>query len=282
MFEEIFEKYFADNLYSEKSTATLLLNTQKSIVQYVYQRGIYQLERGKVNHKTLEDIRKDIDELVKELYHADWQFILDNYHQEYLDMMIEKRQAAEYAAEQDNSCDKCGKLLKNRDLHHGEFGDARNDWLCIQCIEQNRIEYTRKCILCKTEYFAKRVFDGDLLCSSCYSPSFSKELRRIVAHNNRARKLGLSATLTLSQWLSTLDYFEWKCAYCTCDFTGLEHYTPLSIGKGSTVDNCLPSCNKCNMRKRDKSPEQFASLFPTENIARIKAYFASLELTEAA
>ena len=96
-------------------------------------------------------------------------------------------------------------------------------------------------------------------------------------HLMRAEEAGTPATLTLPQWQATITYFEYKCAYChTQTYQVLEHYMPIKLSGGTSADNCIPSCKTCNTRKGNKHPDQFEHLFPTENIQRIKKYFASL------
>lgn len=76
------------------------------------------------------------------------------------------------------------------------------------------------------------------------------EQEKVRNHLGRAREAGTPATLTLNQWLSTLDEFDWMCAYChNRPYRVLEHARPLSAGGGTTVENCFPSCLNCNARK---------------------------------
>ncbi len=81
-----------------------------------------------------------------------------------------------------------------------------------------------------------------------------KEQRRVRYHNSRARKAHLLDTLTLEEWLLTLDHFEWKCAYCNGSYDLLEHFIPLNHGKGTTADNCVPACSSCNNIKQAWNP----------------------------
>src|SRR5690348_14403669 len=74
---------------------------------------------------------------------------------------------------------------------------------------------------------------------------FIKELDRIESQRRRARCLGAQATLTLADWFATLDYFDWRCAYCRKKpFQVLFHFTPLPEG-GTTRENCIPVCYSC-------------------------------------
>jgi 5-methylcytosine-specific restriction endonuclease McrA len=99
------------------------------------------------------------------------------------------------------------------------------------------------------------------------------ETKRVEYHLKRAETVGLPATLTLKQWLATLEYFEWKCAYCpTGTYEVFEHYTPIIHGGGTTVYNCVPACNRCNVIKTDLHPFVFEAKFPKDARERIKEY----------
>jgi 5-methylcytosine-specific restriction endonuclease McrA len=80
------------------------------------------------------------------------------------------------------------------------------------------------------------------------------EAQRVKYQNSRAKHARLPATLTVEQWISTLEYFKWKCAYCGGKYELLEHFIPLSHGKGTTWDNCVPSCSRCNVLKQSWNP----------------------------
>lgn len=85
-----------------------------------------------------------------------------------------------------------------------------------------------------------------------------KEAKRVGYHVMCAERLGLPATLTFEQWICTLKYFNQKCAYCSGgDYEIFEHYIPLLHGGGTTWDNCVPACPRCNARKLDLYPDQF-------------------------
>ena len=77
-----------------------------------------------------------------------------------------------------------------------------------------------------------------------------------------ARKMGLPATLTDSQWQEILEEWGWCGAYCGRDeyqFEGVlqqEHVIPVTQGGGYTLANIVPACPQCNHRKHARTPEQ--------------------------
>ena len=149
-------------------------------------------------------------------------------------------------------------------------------YVCPNCVEQVRDEYKVTCLICDSRFFPFGNIRSRKLCGKCASEENMRELDRVEAHNTRARQLDRPATLTIKQWLAALRYFDERCAYCLSHYKGLEHYLPLDLGGGTTALNCLPSCMTCNVRKRDKHPDEFALLFPAENIEHIKSYMRSV------
>lgn len=116
---------------------------------------------------------------------------------------------------------------------------------------------------------------------------------KIASHNRRAILRGLPGTLTPTEWLHALAYFDNRCPACGCKFDGtnrvasIDHWIPLSAADspGTVASNIIPLChtlkNGCNTKKRNKRPEVWlAGLLSkaqaAEVIARIEAYFASL------
>jgi hypothetical protein len=87
-----------------------------------------------------------------------------------------------------------------------------------------------------------------------------KEIDRLGSQLGKARYFGAEATLTLVEWLETLEYFHWQCAFCgERPFQVLRHVTPLPIG-GTTVENCMPACYRCIRQKRRDHPAVVAYL----------------------
>ena len=83
---------------------------------------------------------------------------------------------------------------------------------------------------------------------------FIRELERVESQCFRAHTLRAEATLTLVEWLETLNYFHWCCAYCQskpCQV--MSHYIALPEG-GTTAENCVPACypGRCCRPKEDE------------------------------
>jgi hypothetical protein len=76
--------------------------------------------------------------------------------------------------------------------------------------------------------------------------------RRLRGQNQRAKQAGAKHDLTMEQWLETLQYFDFKCAYCGGEYEVIEHYLPV-FKAGTTVSNCVPACLRCNIMKDRKT-----------------------------
>lgn len=102
--------------------------------------------------------------------------------------------------------------------------------------------------------------------------------RKIVnAQNSRASKAGLPAVLTVDEWISTLEYYKGRCAFnANHPYEVLEHFHPLSgptNGAGTSVFNCIPACNRCNITKADTHPTDLPSPLK-EAVPAIQAYLS--------
>ena len=84
------------------------------------------------------------------------------------------------------------------------------------------------------------------VCSTLPDVVIRREIRRVSRQRRRARRYGLPATLTLAQWLHTLNQHHWQCAYCGGMFETIEHVVRLADGGGTVQANCVPACSSCN------------------------------------
>jgi hypothetical protein len=154
---------------------------------------------------------------------------------------------------------------------------------CHECAERIRAEHTFICDVCGHEFYARTPPSPFNVCPECDSPSVAFALSSLSAQLARTRKLGLPATLTPRQWLDTLDYFSWRCAYCLrADFACLDHYVPVVQGGGTTQGNCVPACTSCNSAKGGRAPQGYlikANAFT--RVAEYLAQFQELEGTDA-
>lgn len=105
-------------------------------------------------------------------------------------------------------------------------------------------------------------------------PSFAiAQLRRA---RQRASKRKLDANLYIDDWLQTCQDFDFFCAYCGVNtYSTIDHFVCLNAEKkGTTIDNCLPSCSSCNQRKGAMDPKDFLCHSP-ERFWHLRAYLES-------
>ncbi len=201
------------------------------------------------------ETEEEVQEFLKELMLIDWKPLLHKRDQE---RHLRKCQSCfEW---------KDGRTFKTvRFKHHARFDIA---YICIECTQ--KMKHTLKCTICSKVLLSDYV-DNNFTCAKCY-----ENIYLIDSNNSRARKFNVPATLTLAEWDSIVKHFNAMCAYCGGIYECLEHYRPIPTG-GTTKDNCLPSCRKCNSTKGNKTPEKFTKLFPPANIERINQWLASQE-----
>lgn len=100
----------------------------------------------------------------------------------------------------------------------------------------------------------------------------SIEGKKVDTHIKLARQAGVPATLTVDEWIFTLEYWMYSCAYCGGYYEVLEHFIPVSSGGGTTADNCVPACSYCNTYKRDKHPNNIIATIHGEEYTRAKRF----------
>lgn len=168
-------------------------------------------------------------------------------------------------------CKSCGDAFFLRDSRDHEKVKASYNGYCSPCFDKKLSEAFTVCDICgiRTLDYSQRG-----TCDDCYIKYPEKST--VNYHNNRARALGLEATLTVPQWQAAVTCFDSKCAYClTKPYTVLEHFIPLTKKGGTTATNCVPACQGCNSRKNGTHPDKLIG-FPTDNLARIRSYLASV------
>lgn len=118
------------------------------------------------------------------------------------------------------------------------------------------------------------------------------EVRLISGHRRRTRKLSLPVTFTDKHWQLCLEYWHGHCAVCGVQLRDLfgniephaDHWHPLNQPgcPGTTPDNMICLCNKCNLSKNDSLPvdwlhKRYSKRKAKPILDRIKAYFEWIE-----
>lgn len=110
-----------------------------------------------------------------------------------------------------------------------------------------------KCLACRIHPIENTHYQ---LCAGC-KKKYAHEIQRVRSQKYRARVIGEPATLTIGEWVQTLQAFRFLCAYCQLSqYAVMEHYIPMGHGVGTTKENCIPACVTCNAKKYNKHPER--------------------------
>jgi 5-methylcytosine-specific restriction endonuclease McrA len=173
------------------------------------------------------------------------------------------------------SCSECGKSFYQRELTYLNDlpSSQRFRSFCADCVPVIRAKFKRTCILCDILYTAAYMNQPPRFCTTCKNDHHRREWERVRTQQSRARVAGLPESLTLTDWLRTLEHFERKCAYCMAvPFGSMEHFVPLSAGGGTVANNCVPSCNPCNTRKGNRTGSALRLAMGDSTIDRVEEY----------
>lgn len=136
--------------------------------------------------------------------------------------------ADDYAKRPFLKCNCCG-----HNLYQGEYKRISIRWFDLK-----NANYCNSCI-------------EDLRVAELIIKWSKKEEYRVNNNNTRTKDIGLTGNLSLEQWFSILRKYQYKCAYCGDDYSELDHVIPVSKGGGTSADNVVPTCRKCNARKHN-------------------------------
>jgi len=87
----------------------------------------------------------------------------------------------------------------------------------------------------------------------------------ILLKNNKRKKLINAENISQIEIINLLDSNNNQCFYCKIFVKRginlhLDHKVPLSRGGNHCIDNLVPSCASCNLRKGTKTSEEFLSI----------------------
>ncbi|HEX2556682.1 MAG TPA: HNH endonuclease, partial [Nitrososphaera sp.] len=156
-------------------------------------------------------------------------------------------------------------------------GISQTNWRIAKHVKRTEADRLRTCVLCHNEHLAFHRYAHSSFCPDCKTPALQKEERRYFAQLSRTERTGAPITLTLFQWIAILDHFDWKCAYCKGSFELMEHIISLSKGGGTTPDNVIPACAKCNMHK-DRREALYTKDVTSLDVARVQSKLKELWL----
>ncbi len=92
-------------------------------------------------------------------------------------------------------------------------------------------------------------------------------VRRAMRHRRRDLVRG-QPSFTAAEWSSLVEGHAGRCAYCgELRTLQVDHRTPLSRGGANTIDNILPACGPCNLKKRTMTEAEFRAFLERERPA---------------
>ena len=143
---------------------------------------------------------------------------------------------------------------------HPCLEQIRSEWAAIHDEEYEPVEVS--CQDCGGPGATYRRRPIGTYCDPCVRDAASRPstppLGGIRSALTRARRAGLPATLTESEWREAVEYFADRCGLCGGPWSIVEHATSVSLGGGTTASNCYPACVPCNAAKRSTEIEHIA------------------------
>lgn len=189
------------------------------------------------------------------------------------------------------TCSRCRRTVRRKDRlnlsYDGGHPNSKSKHYiscCKYCLDEVKDERIRICSYCGQEYAMANDHDHKHagLCRDCRSggdESLIREWHRLQNNLFRAKGAGTEATLTLRQWIDTIEHFGGFCAYCQQEpFYDMEHFIAIDNGGGTTAQNCVPSCRKCNLEKKyrlDNKLDQLA-FWEHEPYRQVQVYLKEL------
>jgi 5-methylcytosine-specific restriction endonuclease McrA len=85
-----------------------------------------------------------------------------------------------------------------------------------------------------------------------------RAVRKAADARRRSRKLEADGSYTYTEWLSLVNAYRGRCAYCArVGVLHADHRIPLARGGSNSIANILPACPLCNLRKSTMTEDEF-------------------------
>ena len=204
-------------------------------------------------------------------------------------------------------CTDCGEQFPEIRKYFFKRNDGY-DCMCKKCrgyefgikqsvMNRKSIQGFKYCTQCKvlfpmaTKHFHKSNSTGDgftTSCKECLKTRTKKNIvqvrksKRIAQQRRNSRKRNLPSTFTQEEWEYCKEHFNNRCCYCSNKTEGLQqdHLIPISKNGHYTNYNIVPSCQRCNVSKKDNNFEEWYSLqdfYSEERKNKILIYLANFK-----
>ena len=179
-------------------------------------------------------------------------------------------------------CTKCGENKPNTNEYFAFQNKSKGTLQarCKVCVNEYRKKY-RENNKDKIKEYKKEYYENN--------KDKIKESRKEYRENNKDKirerikeykhkKRGNGGAYTKAQWLDTLEYFNYKCAYtgeCIKHSCHVEHIVPVSKGGTSYIWNLVPSTGSANYSKGNRGMEEWyreQEYFCEERLNKILEY----------
>ncbi len=92
-------------------------------------------------------------------------------------------------------------------------------------------------------------------------------VRRAMHERRRARALGAGPSFTAVEWTALVEAYGNRCAYDGAPGPlHADHRVPLARGGTNEIQNILPACARCNLRKHLMTDEEFRARLALERL----------------
>jgi 5-methylcytosine-specific restriction endonuclease McrA len=90
-------------------------------------------------------------------------------------------------------------------------------------------------------------------------------VRKAADARRRSRKLDAGGSYTYAEWLRLVVVCGGRCAYCgKRAVLHADHRLPLARGGSNVIENILPACARCNLRKAKMTDAEFRARLAAE------------------
>ena len=92
-----------------------------------------------------------------------------------------------------------------------------------------------------------------------------RAVRKAADARRRSRKLQAAGSYTYLEWLLLVVSHGGRCAYCArVAILHADHRIPLARGGSNSIDNIVPACAPCNLRKGTRTETEFRARLSAE------------------
>lgn len=158
------------------------------------------------------------------------------------------------------TCSKCRQSLPLDAFHKGSGKFGRHGY-CKACGKVSSLASSQKPAIAERNRARARAWGAahpERVAERCRRyRAMEPDAMRVWHSRHRAKKGGVTSTLTLAEWLAVVAAHDGKCAYCGESYESIDHVIPMALDGPNTKENVVPACAWCNNSKHDKLPDEW-------------------------